>query len=112
MEDAIEKHLPDDYLDFLTLSDGAHGEIGEQHLILYSAEQFVFSNETYKKLNKDLVVFGSDGGGEAYAFDYRGPLTQVVQLPFIPFDVSLAQVRGASFFEFVSRLAGKLPLLP
>jgi hypothetical protein len=107
LEHQIERPLPKDYLDFLRWSNGAHGELGNQHLVLHTAAQLVESNNQYKTLDNDFIVFGSDGGGEAYAFDYKHSPAQVVQLPFIPYDRALAEVRGASFSQFLSWLAAQ-----
>jgi len=64
--------LPDDYLEFIRESNGGEGIIGERHyLSLWKIEELA-------KLNKDYdteiyapgyLIFGSDGGGTAYAFD-------------------------------------------
>jgi len=64
--------LPDDYLEFIHESNGGEGIIGKmQYLSLWEIEELT-------KLNKDYdteiyapgyFIFGSDGGGTAYAFD-------------------------------------------
>jgi len=51
-----------------------------------------------------LFLFGSNGGGEAYAFD-RASKGAIVAVPFVGMDVSLAQLQAPSFKEFIERLA-------
>jgi hypothetical protein len=70
--------LPPDYLAFLEAHDGAEGAVGE----LSPAADVGRAEELYPKLGHlaGLVVFGSDGGLEAFAF---GPDGQVLVVPWI-----------------------------
>jgi hypothetical protein len=58
------------------------------------------------ELNKDyqvdeyapgLFFFGSNGGGEAFAFDLRTAARPVVAVPFVGMDLSLATVLAPEF---------------
>jgi hypothetical protein len=50
----------------------------------------------------DLLLFGSDGGGEAYAFDTRESPWGVVKVPFIGMsDRQSIVLLGRSFVEFL-----------
>jgi hypothetical protein len=42
-----------------------------------------------REFAEGLVIFGSDSGGTAYAFDTRYEETTIVEVPFIGMDLSL-----------------------
>jgi hypothetical protein len=71
----IAKHeLPEAYLKFLLQSNGGEGFIGHSsYIILWAIEDLIKMNESYQvdEYAPGLFLFGSDGGGEAYAFDIR-----------------------------------------
>ncbi|MFM2390283.1 MAG: hypothetical protein RLZZ437_1838 [Pseudomonadota bacterium] len=72
---ASENALPADYLDFLSFSNGGQGELAEQPLwlVLHDAE-FVtnlLKDPTRKDYFPGFVQIGSNGAGEAIAFDFR-----------------------------------------
>jgi hypothetical protein len=49
-------------------------------------------------------MFGSTGGGEGYAFDFRGPEVSVVMVPFIGMSVLYARVIAHNFDDFLRKL--------
>jgi len=51
-----------------------------------------------------LLLFGSDGGGEAYGFDMRTPNKHIVQIPFVGMDWADAIAMGSRFEEFLDRV--------
>ena len=55
----------------------------------------------------ELLLFGSSGGGEAYAFDKRSLPWRVVEVPFVGMDYSLCKEIGGSFSEFIEALFKK-----
>jgi hypothetical protein len=82
--------FPADYVDFMTESNGAEGPIGNSaaYLSLWPIEKIVPLNADYRAAEfwPGLVLFGSDGGGEAYGFmaDALNPdRCRVVDVPFI-----------------------------
>src|SRR5262252_8735831 len=72
-EKGLNSHLPCDYVSFLLNSNGGQGMIGETYLILYRVEELVEMNAGYElqKIAPGLLLIGSDGGGEGFAFDTR-----------------------------------------
>src|SRR3990172_2314917 len=72
-EQASGLKLPEEYLGFLKVTDGGDGFIGRTYVILWRVEELAGMNEAYKVhvYAPELLLFGSDGGGEAYAFDMR-----------------------------------------
>jgi hypothetical protein len=65
--------FPDDYVEFITYTNGAEGSIGENYLVLWAIDEIIELNEGYSvnEFPKGLVLFGSDGGDKAFAFDSR-----------------------------------------
>src|SRR5258706_13646045 len=64
--------LPDDYLQFLQQTNGGEGFVGANaYIILWPIEELIKMNKAYEvaEYAPGLFLFGSDGGGEAYAFD-------------------------------------------
>ena len=87
--EAAEKELgfnfPDDYKAFMSKHAGGEGFIGEHYLILWRATELATFNREYEFpiYVSALVAFGSNGGGEAFAFDTRTSPPAVVMVPFI-----------------------------
>jgi hypothetical protein len=60
----------------------------------------------WQVLRPGLFLFGSNGGGEAYAFDTRENPWVVVQVPLIGMgDAASAIPLGGSFTEFLKNVA-------
>ncbi|HEU4387620.1 MAG TPA: SMI1/KNR4 family protein, partial [Blastocatellia bacterium] len=97
---------PDEYLAALQLTDGGEGFIGPSYFHLYATSEIVELNEAYQvnEFAPGLIVFGSSGGGEAYAFDAREAVIEIVKIPFIPMDFEFAERLGASFLRFLYAL--------
>jgi len=97
--------LPD-YLTVLQFTDGGEGFIRYSYFRLYSIAELVSLNDAYQveKFAPGLVIFGSNGSGEAFGFDTREDPVQIVQLPFIPMDFEYAEPFGNDFMKFLSAL--------
>src|SRR5437764_991696 len=76
--------LPPDYLEAAITFGGREGFLGQQYLRLYRLSELSVLNGLYQiaQYNSDLVMFGSDGYGEAFAFDRTS--WSVVRVPLIP----------------------------
>ena len=74
----VGRQVPEDYLAFLAVHDGGTGPVGR----LNPAAEVGSSAEFHPEHDhlQDLVVFGSDGAAEAFAFDRDG---HVVVVPWI-----------------------------
>jgi hypothetical protein len=99
------KGLPTDYLSIIGEFGGREGFLGEEYLRLYRIEELVTLNFAYEVQTflPEIVVFGSNGCGEAFAFLLHEPT--VVQVPFLPLAIEHATHRANSFAEFVRTLA-------
>ncbi|MFO0938676.1 MAG: SMI1/KNR4 family protein [Gemmataceae bacterium] len=103
----LKCQLPSDYVAFLKRQNGGEGFIGnDNYLILWSVEELSPFNRDYEVSSycPDLLLFGSNGGGEAYAFDRRDTAWRVVQVPFVGMDYSLCYEIGNSFSDFIETL--------
>jgi hypothetical protein len=101
-----EFRLPEHYVQFLQQMNGGEGFIGSKaYLILWPVEELLPMNKAYEvgEYAPDLFLFGSNGGGEAYAFD-RHSNDSIVVVPFVGMDSRLAQYQAATFTEFIEHL--------
>jgi len=114
-EDFIEKaeshfgfQFPADYKAFMAKSDGGEGFVGDQYLILWRAGELIEFNRDYEvaKYAPGLVFFGSNGGGEAFAFDARTEgKGSILMVPFIGMSLKDAKPIADTFESFLENLA-------
>lgn len=99
--------LPADYVDFLRRHNGGEGFAGEHCVVLFKAEELKPFNDGYEvdEYAPGLVLFGSNGGGEGYAFDTRDGAMSVVRVPFIGMELRYATPIGESFTDMLVRLS-------
>jgi hypothetical protein len=95
---------PTGYLDFMAEIDGGAGWVGRSYVMFWRASELVGRNERFTEFQPGFVAFGSDGGGEAFAFDVRTPGADIVMVPFISIDPDDAVPLAATFPEFLDRL--------
>lgn len=97
--------LPEQYLDFLRLSNGADGFVGVSYLTLWALEELEQFNREYQvtEFAPGLLLIGSNGGGEAYAIDLQNNIFGMV--PFIGMELAEFTVCGETFLEFLESLA-------
>ena len=105
-ETELSFRLPPEYVSFLKLCDGGEGFIGGSYVILWKIEELCSMKDAYEveKYAPGLLIFGSDGGGEAYGFDTRHPGSQIVQVPFIGMNWKVARLIATSFEDFLEHL--------
>ena len=100
--------LPQDYERFLRQTNGGEGFVGPNaYVILWRVEELLELNRAYEVsvYAPGLFLFGSDGGGEAFAFDVRSNPAPTVSVPFVGMDRSLARPIGTTFTGFLQALA-------
>ena len=104
--------LPDDYLTAIAEFGGREGFLGETYLRLYRLQELVALNLAYDvpTLLPEVIVFGSDGCGEAFAF--LAGQAGVFQVPFLPLATQHVKRLGANFAEFLRSLAASGESLP
>jgi hypothetical protein len=82
---ALSIEIPDDYKEFLHASNGGEGFLGRNYVRLWKVEELKLMNVGYEvtQFAPNLFLFGTNGGGEAFAFDTRENPWTVVMVPFI-----------------------------
>jgi SMI1/KNR4 family protein SUKH-1 len=92
--------LPAEYVKFLEQMNGGEGFIGENYLMAWPVQDLVQSNKDYlvEEAAPELFLFGSNGGGEAFAFDTRSFPPPIVGVPLIVISLEDA-VRLAPDFD-------------
>lgn len=96
---AFPEYVPADLLEREDPYSGWEGFWGESYLRLYPLSQLLALNRLYQveRYVPGLFVFGSTGGGHAFAFDKA---SAVVKIPFIPMDAEYKEPVCGSFGEF------------
>jgi hypothetical protein len=97
--------LPAEYLAYLLESDGGGGDIPVQPwcMFFWKSNEVHLNNERYEvpRNAPGFYGFGTNGGGEMFAFDARqAKPCQVVILPFIPMDAKEAIQVAPDFASF------------
>ncbi|MEX2219001.1 MAG: SMI1/KNR4 family protein [Phycisphaerales bacterium] len=114
--EAVERRfgpLPQDYKEFLLLSNGYEGSVSGLYLALYRTSDVMGYNRDGTALvpeRPDMIQIGGDGGGEGYFFDARnpGPVSMIALVSDWHTD---ARPAGASFTDFLAnQLEGRSPL--
>ncbi len=101
--------LPHEYVLFLKKTNGGCGFVGVNYVEMYPVEKLTEYNRGYgvDKYAPELFLFGSNGGGEGFAFDRRQPGWPVVMVPFIPLDVHEAITVAPTFAVFFDTLSSR-----
>lgn len=98
--------LPEDYAQFLQQADGGEGFVGNAYAILWRVSELLEMNRAYQvaEYAPGLFLFGSDGGGEAFAFDTRAAAKPIVSVPFVGMELKVARPVASSFTAFLEEL--------
>jgi len=96
---SFQSDLPQDYVEFLTNSDGGEGFFGDHYVVVDGPALALGTNTAHAEFANPIQFIGGDGGGEAIAFDLReGKQFQIVMAPFIGTDDHATWVPMASSF--------------
>jgi hypothetical protein len=98
--------LPEDYAEFLQEVDGGEGFVGNAYAILWRVGELIEMNKAYQVADfaPGLFLFGSDGGGEAFAFDTRFGTWPIVSVPFVGMELKSARPVASNFKAFLEEL--------
>jgi hypothetical protein len=96
--------LPADYVEFLQRMDGGEGFIGKNFLRAWPVDELIQSNEGVDERAPGLFLFGSNGAGEAFAFDTRSSPPPIVVVPFIGMEWDAAITLAPDFGAFLQHL--------
>lgn len=102
----LDIDLPTDYRAAMRLVNGGESEFGESWVVLWKVEDLAETNAGYqvRDFAPGFTLLGSNGAGEAYAWDWRNrDRMRYVVIPFI-FEAEAAIPCGESFEEFLTTL--------
>ena len=99
-------HLPEDYMKFLQERDGGEGFVGNAYVIFWRVGELLEMNRAYQVADyaPGLFLFGSDGGGEAFAFDTRSDSKPIVSVPFVGMELKAIHPLASHFKAFLEEL--------
>jgi len=108
---ALGIELPEDYRALMRRINGGDCDFGEAWIVLDSLEAAVERNTTFNEAGfPPFIFFGSDGGGEGYAWDLRpNRQSRYVAVPFIVPEDEAVIPCGDTLEEFLSVVHGGLP---
>jgi len=111
---AVGFELPEDYGAVMRRTNGGECDFGQPWIVLQSLENAIERNATFKEAGfPKLVLFGSNGGGEGYAWDLRPERHSLyLVVPFIVPEDDAVIPCGNTFEEFLSVLHGGIPFKP
>jgi len=101
--------FPEDYKEFILLSNGASGFVEKSYLLIWPLETLEEVNR-FARANEyavGLFPFGSDGGGQYYAFDIRQKEMPIVEFPSIGMQYQDLKFCGYTFHQFLNYIAIK-----
>jgi SMI1 / KNR4 family (SUKH-1) len=103
---ASSSPLPASFLAFFRRANGGEGFVGTRFVQLWRAEDLIEFNDGYKvtEFVPGFFLIGSDGGGEAFAFDLSSGDSAVLEIPLIPLDRQESRRIADSFVSFVARI--------
>ena len=106
--------LPGDYAAFLTIHNGGAGFVGKTFIVLWKAEDLAEHNDNFgvAKSAAGLILFGTDGGVEAFGCDTRKDPAAVVMVPFSDLTLAAAKPLADSFDAFIKRLETDETVVP
>lgn len=109
IESEVGFSLPEGYKQFLKEVNGGEGFFGgKNYAIIWPGEDLKRYNHEYQtaKYLEGMLLFGSDGGGEAFAFDGKNNML-IVRVPFVGMERDLAIPFAKTFEEFITLLCEK-----
>lgn len=107
LKKAVTPCLPGEYLEFIGAINGGEGFVGRSYVILWRAEDLIAMNMAYEapSFAAGLFLIGSDGGGEAFAFDLRMAGKPIVTVPFVGMSLDAVRFVALGLWAFFERLA-------
>ncbi len=100
--------IPNDYIGFLMTANGGEGPIGQSGYIrFWKAEEIEPFNKSYnvEEFAPDVLLFGSNGGIDAYGFDLQKRPVEYISLPFIGMNRDEIEPLGRTLTEFLQNMS-------
>jgi hypothetical protein len=102
--------LPEDYLSFLSWSNGAEGCVaGRGYVRLWSTQDVIRFNGAYqiRDFIPGVLLFGSDASIMGYGFDWSADAVQVVDVELAALDREYNREVAPSFSELIRLMASE-----
>lgn len=108
VENELRFSFPPGYADFASLADGAEGFVGEAYLSMWPVNRLVALNAmvNVSRFAPGMVLFATDGGTQAYAFDGRQTPVSIVEVHIVTLRWSEATPLATDFEAFLRHLSG------
>jgi hypothetical protein len=103
--------IPADYFGMFRLGNGGAGDVGGgDYAEFWSIDEIESNNQEYEVLQQapGLILFGSNGGGEAFAFDTTQAVGTIGIVPFIGMSIELYCPIADTFLAFLNEVASGL----
>jgi hypothetical protein len=102
----MRRRFPKDFIDYLKRQNGGEGFVGNEYLMLWKLEELEEFNREYEvhEYLPDVLLFGSNGGGDAYGFSTDTMPWKVIKVPFVGMSPDDCERIAASFSEFLEVL--------
>jgi len=109
-EEQLGVRLPADYRAVMRQTNGVECEFGNSWVRLWPVEDLVEKNAVWREFQRPCTFFGSNGGGEGYAWDGReGRAGKYVAVDWVNADPDAAVPCGETFEQFLAALDGGIP---
>jgi hypothetical protein len=101
----LRRPIPSGFSEMYCAHNGADGFARDSYVRIYPLDHLGDLNRSFQtaRFAPGLTIFGSNGGGEALAFDPNG---MIIQVTFIPLRAEYANVMGRSISELFGTLGG------
>lgn len=112
VEQQLGVTFPDDYREWLSSANGVEAWFGDVFVMLYSIDNLAavtLAAEADERL-PGFVAFGSDGGGETLAFDFRKSPPPVIMVNAVCSGWEEGLFQAPSFSEFMAQRDAAQPL--
>lgn len=100
--------ISSDYFDFLQIGNGGCGDVGSgDYAMFWGSDEIPTYNLEYETNTHapGLILFGSNGGGEAFAFHSSKEALTVGIVPFVGLSLLEYRPMARSFSEFLELLS-------
>ncbi|WP_286862463.1 MULTISPECIES: SMI1/KNR4 family protein [Sphingobacterium] len=100
----IDFKLPEGFIESFKDSNGADISSDENYIVLWALTDMIQLNRDYNvdEYAPDFFIFGSDGGGTAYAV--KKSTSDIYEIPFIGMSNEEAVFKNKTFSEFIEGL--------
>lgn len=101
---------PPDFIELMSITDGGEGWVGESYLTVFGIDELQHYNEP--EFWPGLVLFGSSGGGEGFAFLKSSAPPGIVMANMVGPDPAVPQGDMATFIDRLESASLFAPLPP